>query len=173
MSVTLYLSWFPIVFWPLSWFMALLIHEIGHVIVFVVLTQSGSWHIYLGGGKPLFKMSKLTIGANFIMGGKAVFNPSFSISRMKTIFICAGGIFFNVASLAFAIIFFPVFEQLILRYFGLVFTNRYIYIKNYFLVANMLMIAVTIFPCEYRYGLHKGASDGLRIFRLLRNRETL
>ena len=170
MSVSLYIHWFPMIFWPLSWFMALMIHEIGHVVVFVLLTKSSSWHIYVGGGKPLLETSRFTIKANFFMGGKATFNPSFPISRIKTIWICSGGILFNAIFVTLAALLFSSFSQTTVRYFDAVFINRFINFKIYFLVSNVLMIAITLFPCEYRYGVHKGASDGLRIFRLLKNR---
>ena len=160
----------PFILWPLSFFVATAIHEVGHVAMFRLFTRRGTWHIYLGSGRPIVKTNRLTIGAYFYMSGKATWSTEASLGRISRAFILAGGALLNLAFVVLVQVLFSVLPQQLTEHTGLVFVGRLAYLMRYVLVANLLLVAITLFPHHHRFGVYQGPSDGLQIFKLLKDR---
>ena len=153
--------------WLLT-FLSFFLHELGHAAGHMLATGDRNWHIRVGWGKQLLNTKKLAVNLIVFDG---YFTPAQTeyATKAKLIAMLAGGP--AVSMLLFA-------GFLALKLSGLSFQSDFLadgtveWFLNYPLYLNLMLFVSSLLPMHYPWGEAKGmASDGLKIFRVLKSRE--
>ena len=152
--------------WPVLWFVAIFLHELGHAIMYQIAFSCSDWKIVLGSGRPIFKSRKLEINTLFFVGGLFIPQRKYEAKRLRLNLVSLGGSFANVIIIlcVLAISHFLSGLDFYRIHGAIIFLIETI--LSAALIANVFMFIVSILPMTYSFGILKGKpSDGLRILR--------
>ena len=142
--------------WSVLIFISTFFHELGHAIMYRLFSGGKDWKIILGSGRTIFAGKRLIINVWFILGGWVTW-PDISAPKFHRILWYSGGFLFNIA---LAVLFF-----MLLQISGSD-------IWQFALYFNIIQAAMTMTPMTYTFEPYSGMeSDGLRIYRLIKDKE--
>ena len=150
--------------WVLS-FLSTLLHELGHVLGYMLATGDGHWHIRLGWGKPLLNTKALTVNLLVFDG---FFTPSEKKidTKAKLIATLSGG---PAVSLLL------VLGLSVLRFGGFSFQSNVLadgfieFFLNTAFFLNLFILILSLLPVHYFHGEIKGLqTDGLQLIHALK-----
>ena len=137
-----------------------LIHELGHAVMYRITAKSNNWIIVIGAGKPIIQSKKIIIKA-YIFAGAYCRCPDKIEKKSHRILVNSGGFLFNIIFL-FILNWISQHLEKFLSPHGLILNT----IIPTLFFWNIGLILLTIFPITYKWGIVKGyPSDGLSIYR--------
>ena len=153
------------VYW-LVFFISAFAHEMGHALVYMLITGNTHWHIRIGSGKSLLKTQRFTIKL-------AVFDGAFetkedSMESKTAILTLLGGPLFSlilVGILLYTRLNIVTFDSAIIS------SEAIISILNKSLFVNTGILLYTLAPIHYFWGEMKGMeSDILQIVHIIKSK---
>lgn len=153
------------VYW-LVFFLSAFAHELGHALVYILITGNTHWHIRVGSGKSLLKTQHFTIKLAAIDGE---FNTNEDSMESKTaILTLLGG-----PLLSLILVGILLYTRLnIVTFDSVIFASEAILsILNLSLFVNISILLYTLAPVHYFWGEIKGMeSDILQIVHIIKSK---
>jgi|GEM_PF-2743347 len=137
-------------------FVSTFLHELGHVALHRLFSGDGRWEIIMGNGNVIKKFGKITFRSWFMFSGHTTWQKVDAPKLCRALWL-AGGFLANIVLAATIYLFTPGFGGDFWRLA---------------LLFNIFQALFTMIPIVYPIGPYKGMpSDGLQIYRLIRDKE--
>ena len=143
-------------------FISIMVHELGHVLAYVLEVKDNNWSIEIGTGKKLIETSRFRIHLKVFSG---YFTPKITeySSNKKAIIMLLGG---PIASLITTLKLFIILFSADVEAQSLISPSAASFMLYYALIYNAMLFIVSILPTEK--SILKGyVSDGYKIRRIL------
>lgn len=153
-----------ILFLMLVWicmFCVILVHEMGHAIMYQIFFRDKDWYIEIGKGKPIIKLKKFTVRFLPISG---FFNCEYKYkgSKLQYIMEYLGGPLANALSIILLIFLIRIIKTNELT----LLQSNLIWFMSFAFWANVSQFIGTVIPMKYPFWPYKGCiSDGMRILK--------
>ena len=148
-------------------FLSTFAHELGHALVYMLITGKTHWHIRIGSGRSLLKTQRFSIKL-------AVFDGEFEIkedrmeSKTKAIFTLLGGPLFSLILVGFLL-----YTRLNIGSFDsvIISSETILSVLNLSLFVNTGILLYALAPIHYFWGEMKGMeSDILQIVHIIKSK---
>ncbi len=146
--------------------LTVLVHEMGHAIMYLIFFRDKNWHITIGKGRPIIKLKKLTVR---VLPTTGFFNctPKYKGSKFQYIMMLAGGPLANVFSIILLIFLLQIIKNNELTFEQ----QNFGWFLGFTFWAHVCQFIFTAIPMKYSFGPYNGyISDGMRILKKAREK---
>ncbi len=141
-------------------FLGILVHEMGHVLMYILFYRENNWNVELGRKSLILaKFRKFTIYANMTMGYTRVKYKKYS--KYKSTMFFLGG---PLASSILVLLLLPYISQFV----GISFLENSNFAKSliYFFYLNLFILIVSVIPIK----IGNYTSDGMNLLYIFKNK---
>lgn len=145
----------------ICFFLVILVHEMGHVIMYRIFFRDKDWHITIGTGRIIIKLKRFTLRV-FPIRGSYDIESKYKGSKLQCIMMYLGGPLANVFFIVLLI-----FLSQIIKANELKFEHpNLVWFLGFTFWANVSQFFGAVVPMKYSFWPYKGGiSDGMRILK--------